>query len=199
MNSFSHTVCQILSVYPFDTIKTRLQTAIPGQRFDGAFACAKTTVRNEGFRGLYKGYKLQFDLWLIKCLGMAFPFFGISVINTWIFMVNGQAKRFLRNSNNGSPLNLAQLCGCGAFTGLSRTIITTPLELVKTQLQVQYGFVRLLTFCVYKSVFRWKGDKVLYKGPFDFTKAVLREYGLKGMVRFIVFFTSYFLAFFNVI
>jgi solute carrier family 25 carnitine/acylcarnitine transporter 20/29 len=147
-------VCQILSVYPFDTIKTRLQTAIPGQRFDGAFACAKTTVRNEGFRGLYKG--------------MAFPFFGISVINTWIFMVNGQAKRFLRNSNNGSPLNLAQLCGCGAFTGLSRTIITTPLELVKTQLQVQYG---------------WKGDKVLYKGPFDFTKAVLREYGLKGMYR----------------
>lgn len=38
----------------FDTIKVRLQTS-PPERFKGPLDCLLSTVRNEGFRGVYKG------------------------------------------------------------------------------------------------------------------------------------------------
>jgi|SRR5579871_4742887 len=40
--------------HPFDTIKVRLQTSQRSQ-FKGPLDCVLQTVRNEGFRGLYKG------------------------------------------------------------------------------------------------------------------------------------------------
>lgn len=49
--SFSFSVGQ-----PFDTIKVRLQTQVPGMplRFSGPLDCLYKTVRNEGFRALYR-------------------------------------------------------------------------------------------------------------------------------------------------
>jgi len=40
--------------HPFDTIKVRLQTS-QSSRFKGPLDCVLQTVKNEGFRGLYKG------------------------------------------------------------------------------------------------------------------------------------------------
>jgi hypothetical protein len=40
--------------HSFDTIKVRLQTS-PPDRFKGPLDCLLKTLRNEGFRGVYKG------------------------------------------------------------------------------------------------------------------------------------------------
>lgn len=53
-------ICTVLAGHPLDTIKVRLQTMplpVNGQAplYAGTLDCAKKTIRNEGFRGLYKG------------------------------------------------------------------------------------------------------------------------------------------------
>jgi hypothetical protein len=44
--------------HPLDVIRTRLQTS---GRFRGAIHCASLTVKEEGFRALYKGSKIHSD------------------------------------------------------------------------------------------------------------------------------------------
>lgn len=53
-------VCTVLAGHPLDTIKVRLQTMpLPkaGEQplYHGTLDCAKKTIRQEGFRGLYRG------------------------------------------------------------------------------------------------------------------------------------------------
>jgi solute carrier family 25 (mitochondrial carnitine/acylcarnitine transporter), member 20/29 len=45
-------VAQVLVGHPFNTLKVRLQTS---SRYKGGMDCFKTTMKEEGFRGLYKG------------------------------------------------------------------------------------------------------------------------------------------------
>jgi ornithine carrier protein len=41
--------------YPFDTVKVRLQTqSVENPLFQGPMDCLKTTVKEEGFKGLFK-------------------------------------------------------------------------------------------------------------------------------------------------
>jgi solute carrier family 25 carnitine/acylcarnitine transporter 20/29 len=47
-------MAQVLVGQPLDTIKTRAQTAIPGQ-FKGPLDIATQTIKKEGFFALYKG------------------------------------------------------------------------------------------------------------------------------------------------
>lgn len=52
---------QVMCGQPLDTIKTRAQTAPPGQ-FKGPWDVAVQTVRKEGFLGLYKGASSQEEI-----------------------------------------------------------------------------------------------------------------------------------------
>ena len=62
--------------HPFDTIKVRLQTQDPlNPKFKGTWDCLSKTVKNESFRGLYKG--------------LTSPMAGVSVVNALVFGAHG--------------------------------------------------------------------------------------------------------------
>lgn len=49
--SYSASLLSVVAGYPFDSIKTRMQT----HQFNGIFDCLKKTVNKEGVRGLFRG------------------------------------------------------------------------------------------------------------------------------------------------
>jgi len=58
--------------HPFDTIKVRLQTS-QRSHFKGPLDCVLQTVRNEGFRGLYKGATPPLIGWMFMDSLYVFP------------------------------------------------------------------------------------------------------------------------------
>ncbi len=140
--------------FPFDTIKTRLQTAslealqarlaarargaaggaaeAPAPRFsptESPLQCLRNTVRKEGLRGLYRG-----------CVT---PCMGAAVEDSISFSVYHFAAGLLGASSRGGStrakpqdLTLPQVFLAGSCGGMTTSFILTPLELIKCRLQV---------------------------------------------------------------
>lgn len=120
-------VCTVLSGHPLDTIKVRLQTMPrppPGEKpmYAGTFDCAAKTIRNEGFRGLYKG--------------MSAPLVGVAPIFATCFFGYALGKR-LQQTGDNVKLSYPQIFVAGAFSGIFSTAIMAPGERIKCLLQVQ--------------------------------------------------------------
>jgi len=97
-------------------------------KFNGAIDCLKQTIQKEGIRGLFKG--------------MSSPVAGAGFINAILFTIYGQSKNQINEYYGrpaGTPLPLTQLAAAGAFAGFINCIAAGPIELVKTQMQVQYN------------------------------------------------------------
>ncbi len=140
--------------FPFDTIKTRLQTAsldalqarlaarargaaggvaeASAPRFlptESPLQCLRNTVRKEGLRGLYRG-----------CVT---PCMGAAVEDSISFSVYHFAAGLLGASSRGGStrakpqdLTLSQVFLAGSCGGMTTSFILTPLELIKCRLQV---------------------------------------------------------------
>jgi len=106
----------VLAGYPLDTVKVRIQTS-PAGTYKGTFDCLFDCVRKEGVRGLYRG--------------MTSPLLGVAGINAVTFGVNAQVLKQLPQPDSISSITIA-----GASAGLIQTSIVSPMELVKTQMQV---------------------------------------------------------------
>jgi len=131
--------------HPFDTIKVRLQTS---DRFTGPIDAVKKTFRNEGIRGFMKG--------------ITPPLCG------WMFMDSlmlGSMHRYrallsqvsLMNDKHGN-LNLAGHSFSGMFAGWTVSVVATPIEHVKSRLQIQYN-----------------SKSRIYTGPVHCAKELLRQ------------------------
>eukprot|EP01114_Cavostelium_apophysatum_P008890 TRINITY_DN2184_c0_g1_i1.p1 TRINITY_DN2184_c0_g1~~TRINITY_DN2184_c0_g1_i1.p1 ORF type:complete len:295 (+),score=42.26 TRINITY_DN2184_c0_g1_i1:158-1042(+) len=107
--------------HPLDTIKVRLQTS---DKYAGTVDCFKTTVKEEGLLGLYKGVQS--------------PLVGMAALNSVTFLSYGQAKAFLKKDEN-DQLSISQILGAGLFVGLTVAFVECPVDLFKSQLQTQYG------------------------------------------------------------
>jgi len=106
----------VLAGYPLDTVKVRIQTS-PAGTYKGTFDCLFDCVRKEGVGGLYRG--------------MTSPLLGVAGINAVTFGVNAQVLKQLPQPDSISSITIA-----GASAGLIQTSIVSPMELVKTQMQV---------------------------------------------------------------
>jgi len=116
-------------IFPLDLAKTRLQdqrtVSKVGENvtrmYRNVFHCMYVVGKTEGIRGLYKG--LGINLVLVN------PEKAIKLA------VNDQTRQFF-GSKQGSflPIHLETLAG--AFAGLCQVVITTPMELLKIQMQV---------------------------------------------------------------
>ncbi|KAJ3276522.1 Mitochondrial carrier protein ymc2 [Terramyces sp. JEL0728] len=138
-------VAQVLTGQPFDTVKVRLQTqSRENPLYTGVADCVKKTVKNEGFLGLYKGTLT--------------PLLGAGVCVAIQFSALESAKRFL-----GKDLSLGQLYLAGAFSGICNSVVSGPMEHVRTRLQVQTG-----------------GG---FSGPWDFIKKTSQQYGWSSIYK----------------
>ncbi|KAI5122006.1 hypothetical protein M0805_001838 [Coniferiporia weirii] len=114
--------------HPFDLCKVRLQAQVLDNtaRFSGPIDCLRTTWRNEGVRGLYRGVPA--------------PVVGAMAENAILFLMYGQLQRLCRWWSGGSAsddLSFSQLSLSAAGAGAATSFFLTPLELVKCKMQVQ--------------------------------------------------------------
>ncbi|XP_033880705.1 mitochondrial glutamate carrier 1-like [Acipenser ruthenus] len=109
----------VTCVFPIDLAKTRLQNQQGQRLYTGMLDCLVKTVRQEGYFGMYRGAAVN--------LTLVTPEKAIKLA----------ANDFFRNllSNDGKNLTLFKemLAGCGA--GTCQVIVTTPMEMLKIQLQ----------------------------------------------------------------
>lgn len=121
---------KVLLGHPFDTLKVRMQTDGNSGRFKGLRHCFRETVKNEGFRALYKG--------------VIPPLVGWGLIDTVLIgtYVNVR-EHFLKSKNaQGKTLEESPISHhflAGSFAGFTRAFVATPIELIKARLQVHYA------------------------------------------------------------
>ncbi|XP_019712974.1 solute carrier family 25 member 55a isoform X2 [Hippocampus comes] len=110
----------VTCVFPIDLAKTRLQNQRQGQQvYKSMMDCLVKTVRSEGYFGMYRGAAVN--------LTLVTPEKAIKLA----------ANDFFRHhfAKNGQGLSVFKemLAGCGA--GMCQVIVTTPMEMLKIQLQ----------------------------------------------------------------
>ncbi|KAM7352643.1 mitochondrial basic amino acids transporter isoform 1-T2 [Cochliomyia hominivorax] len=114
--------------------------------------------------------------------GISSPIGGIGFVNAIVFGVYGNVQR-----NTKNPDSLASHALAGSIAGLSQSIVCAPMELAKTRLQLQHESSN--------------GPK--FKGPLDCLRHILKNEGIRGTMRGLLFtaardvpaFASYFVSY----
>jgi len=78
-----------------------------------------------------------------------------------------QMKAVFNEQNHGGKPTWWQLYICGAVGGVANSVVSGPVEHIRSLLQVQTG----------------AKDEVAFKGPIDAVKKIYAQYGLKGVFR----------------
>ncbi|XP_033628669.1 mitochondrial glutamate carrier 1-like isoform X1 [Asterias rubens] len=115
-------VAGVTCIFPIDLVKTRLQNqqVSDGRRmYNNLFDCFIKTAKADGIRGLYKGFGVNVTL--------ISPEKAIKLVGNDFF------RYHLRKDGAHLGLHREMLAGGGA--GLCQVIITTPMEMLKIQLQ----------------------------------------------------------------
>lgn len=109
----------LLVGHPFDTVKVHLQTQdFRNPLYRGTYDCLKKIIQKDSFRGLYRG--------------LSSPIASVSVLNAIIFGVYGNVQR-----RTSDPDSIRAHFFAGTAAGLSQSLICSPMELVKSRLQIQ--------------------------------------------------------------
>ncbi|CAF3369090.1 unnamed protein product [Rotaria socialis] len=143
--------------YPFDTVKVRLQTQTLNHRlYSGSLDCFIKIAKQESILGFYKG--------------MASPMFGVAIINGIVFSIQNISKGLFDN-----PDTYFSLAVTGAIAGCVQSFICSPIELVKTRLQMQGIGQQRKLFAL---------STHLYKDPIDCIKESYIRQGFQyGVMR----------------
>ncbi|KAI4903118.1 hypothetical protein NFI96_015700 [Prochilodus magdalenae] len=157
----------VTCVFPIDLAKTRLQNQQNGSRLYTSMSdCLIKTIRSEGYFGMYRGAAVN--------LTLVTPEKAIKLAANDFF-------RF-HLSKDGQKLTLLKemLAGCGA--GTCQVIITTPMEMLKIQLQ-DAGRIAAQRKLMPQAVS--PGGPVEMKSPtaMQLTRDLLREKGIAGLYK----------------
>ncbi|MBN3319015.1 GHC2 protein, partial [Atractosteus spatula] len=109
----------VTCVFPIDLAKTRLQNQQGPRLYTGILDCLVKTVRSEGYFGMYRGAAVN--------LTLVTPEKAIKLAANDLF------RQQLSKDGKGLTLFKEMLAGCGA--GTCQVIVTTPMEMLKIQLQ----------------------------------------------------------------
>ncbi|XP_008319106.1 solute carrier family 25 member 55a isoform X1 [Cynoglossus semilaevis] len=110
----------VTCVFPIDLAKTRLQNQRKGQQvYRSMMDCLIKTVRSEGYFGMYRGAAVN--------LTLVTPEKAIKLAANDFF------RHHLAKDGKGLTVFKEMLAGCGA--GMCQVIVTTPMEMLKIQLQ----------------------------------------------------------------
>ena len=141
--------------YPFDTVKVRLQSQpdyLP-PRYTGPLDCFRQSFRAEGLSGLYRG--------------VSAPLVGAAIETSSLFFSYRIAQDVLQATllppTQCVPLSLSALVACGAASGAFTSLLLTPIELVKCQMQIPLS-----------------SSSLRAPGPFKIIASVFRHHGIFG-------------------
>ncbi|KAJ8332374.1 hypothetical protein SKAU_G00425470 [Synaphobranchus kaupii] len=159
----------VTCVFPIDLAKTRLQNQQNGSRLYTSMSdCLIKTIRSEGYFGMYRGAAVN--------LTLVTPEKAIKLA----------ANDFFRHhfSKDGQKLTLLKemLAGCGA--GTCQVIVTTPMEMLKIQLQ-DAGRIEAQRKLMPQAVSTGPGAPVEVKSPtaMQLTRDLLRSKGIAGLYK----------------
>ncbi|CAG8490184.1 315_t:CDS:2 [Diversispora eburnea] len=165
-------IVQVFVGQPFDTVKVRLQTQpIPkaGEqpRFSGMLDCVQKTIKYEGFTAFYKGTTT--------------PLVGAGACVSIQFLVLEFMKRFFNERNGGKigSFTNSQLYLSGAAAGIANSVISGPVEHIRTRLQVQITSPQVQI----TSPQALNAANKTYSGPLDCIKKIYSYYGIKGIYK----------------
>ncbi|KAA0708182.1 Solute carrier family 25 member 47-A [Triplophysa tibetana] len=149
--------CGVAVGYPLDTVKVRIQTQ---KHFTGIWQCFKTTIKNEGVHGFFKG--------------MALPVTTISMTSSLVF---GTYRNCLQcfsqiHASDGRNTKL-EIFLSGFAGGVTQISVMSPGDMVKVRLQCQTQGQR-------NGLNR---PKPKYRGPVHCLLTVIREEGVVGLYK----------------
>ncbi|KAK9952243.1 hypothetical protein ABG768_018096 [Culter alburnus] len=108
----------VTCVFPIDLAKTRLQNQQGARVYNGMLDCLAKTIKMEGYFGMYRGAAVN--------LTLVTPEKAIKLAANDVF-------RQKLSKDGKLPLWGEILAGCGA--GTCQVVVTTPMEMLKIQLQ----------------------------------------------------------------
>ena len=152
--------------HPLDTVKVHMQTQnAQNPLYRSTWHCLTSIAKQESIRGLYRG--------------MSSPMAGVAAVNAIAFGVYGNVQRLTSDANSLKSHFLA-----GSAAGLCQSLVCSPMELIKTRLQLQHTNPAAIQF---KNPFQclvhiWRTEKV---------RGVFRGLGITA-ARDVPGFSSYF-------
>ncbi|XP_076879200.1 mitochondrial glutamate carrier 1 isoform X3 [Brachyhypopomus gauderio] len=164
-------VVGVTCVFPIDLAKTRLQNQQNGSRlYTNMSDCLIKTIRSEGYFGMYRGAAVY--------LTLVTPEKAIKLA----------ANDFFRHhlTTDGQKLTLLRemIAGCGA--GTCQVIVTTPMELLKIQLQ-DAGRINARSKLIGQAAMRGgaAGGPLTVRTPtgLKLTRELLQSRGISGLYR----------------
>uniref|UniRef100_A0A0D9WDB5 ADP,ATP carrier protein n=1 Tax=Leersia perrieri TaxID=77586 RepID=A0A0D9WDB5_9ORYZ len=135
------------AVAPLETIRTHLMV---GSNGDSTAEVFRTIMKHEGWTGLFRG---NFVNVIRVAPSKAIELFAFDTANKFLTPKSGEQQKV--------PLPPSLVAG--AFAGVSSTLCTYPLELIKTRLTIQRGVYDNFLHAFVKIV-REEGPTELYRG-----------------------------------
>ncbi|XP_037085822.1 mitochondrial basic amino acids transporter-like [Pollicipes pollicipes] len=144
-------VAGVVVGHPLDTVKVRIQTQCArNPTYRGTFHCLHSILVKEGTRGLYRG--------------LTSPMFGVAAVNALTFGIQGNVRRLMAD-----PDCLSAQCRAGMIAGGCQAIVVSPMELVKSQLQVQSDTTGM--------------GRRFFRSPWDCCRQLYASTGWRGLMR----------------
>ena len=117
--------------YPFDTVKVRLQSqSLSLPLYSGPLDCFRQSIRAAGvIRGLYRGISAPIVGAAIETSSLFFSYrIAQDILLSTFYRGIGVVER--------GQLSMGTLATCGAMSGAFTSLLLTPIEVVKCQMQV---------------------------------------------------------------
>ncbi|XP_029042107.1 mitochondrial glutamate carrier 1-like [Osmia bicornis bicornis] len=150
-------------VFPLDLVKTRLQNQIVGpngeRMYKSMFDCFRKTYKAEGYFGMYKGSGVNILL--------------ITPEKAIKLTANDTFRHYL-SPGPGQKLPLEREMLAGGLAGACQIIVTTPMELLKIQMQ-DAGRIAMAA--------KEGGQSVPKVSAISLTKDLLRKKGVVGLYQ----------------
>lgn len=137
-------VCLVVVGFPWDTLKVKMQ--VEKRANISLKQTIQTTLRESGVRGLY--------------FGVSAPLVFTGCVNTLLWGFQFNLVKFI-SQDAAKPPKTSEVMQAALVSGLLITSVVTPMELVKSKLQVEHG----------------------QRGPVQVAKQVLLERGVAGLYR----------------
>ena len=140
-------ITKLIVGHPFDTIKVRMQTSTIHK---SPLNCLKQTLKNEGFRAIYKGASP--------------PLVGWALMDSVQMGTLTNCRLYLQQNRPNNQLTLMDHGVSGLVAGIIVSFVATPVEVLKANLQVKYDKGFKSPISMIQELIKLKGIRGLYQG-----------------------------------